>query len=236
MNDSSYANYEAWKQWDQEAFGTFNTKKHYYFKGLFNYLGQVRYEKIMEVGFGNGDFAGWLKATHPDVHWYGIEKQENLVAKAKHAGFDAEIFQLEATTEEQYDLIVAFDVIEHLTDKEIKYFFTKVAKMLKQNGVVLIRAPNGAGPLGLPNQNGDATHITPISVSRLTSYLSDWHIEEQGDLRPIWSGKFSSAIRDVLRLAVRKILTCLVRFAFSPQPKTLLASNLHLFLRPKLGN
>ena len=134
----------------------------------------------------------------------------------------------DSTSEQQYDLIIALDVIEHLTDIEVKQLFAEANVLLKPKGLILIRTPNGAGPFGLPNQIGDATHITPISLSRLSGYLPDWHIEETGDLLPIWTGNVLSATRNAIRLAARIIITRLIRFAFAPQPTTLLASNLHL--------
>lgn len=227
-----YAQYETWKQWDREPFGSFTRKQHYYFKKLLTYnfgsnSSSLRLE-VLEIGFGNGAFAGWLKATHPKMSWAGVEIQDALVAKAQQAGFNGMSAIPDTAPEEQYDLIAAFDVIEHLSDQDIKSFFAKASVMLKPKGVVLTRTPNAGGPFGLPNQTGDQTHVTPISLSRLGGYLDNWQIEERGDLQPVWEGKFFSAIRNCVRLLLRTLISACVRFAFAPQPKTLLASNLHL--------
>ena len=227
-----YVQYETWKQWDKEPFGSFTRKQHHYFKKLltcnFGSSLNSRHLDVLEIGFGNGAFAGWLKATHSQISWTGVEIQDALVAKALEAGFNATSAIPDTAPQEQYDLIAAFDVIEHLSDRDIKAFFAKASAMLKPKGIVLTRTPNAGGPFGLPNQTGDPTHVTPISLSRLGSYLDNWQIEERGDLQPIWEGKFLSAIRNCIRLILRDLISALIRFAFAPQPKTLLASNLHL--------
>lgn len=232
---SAYENYGSWKKWDLTPFGTFNPKQHYYFTKLLapHFLGHDDGKNVLEIGFGNGELAGWLKKNYSDVSWTGIEIQQSLVLKAQKAGFRAESDISELDLQTSYDLIIAIDVLEHLSDSEIQYLFSNFKLLLKKNSIVITRTPNAGGPLGLPNQTGDATHITPISLSRLGGYLSDWDITEQGDIQPVWEGKILSAIRNFCRLTLRAIISGSIRFIFSPQPKTLLASNLHLCFKKR---
>jgi SAM-dependent methyltransferase len=162
-----------------------------------------------------------------------VEIQEPLVSKANASGYESFLNLPTPGANFSFDAIVAFDVLEHLNDSEIRDLFADILPLLKENGVVIARVPNGEGPMGLPNQNGDPTHVTNISLSRLSAYLTEWRIECQGDLRPLWEGKILSCIRNVIRTCVREILGSLIRFAFAPQPRTLLASNIHLIFRRK---
>jgi len=232
---TTYENYGSWKKWDLTPFGTVKVKQHFYFTKLLApyLLGRDDGHSVLEIGFGNGELAGWLNAHHSHVSWTGIEIQESLVSKARAAGFQAEADISKLDLQTSYDLIIAIDVIEHLTDIEIQDLFSKFNLLLKDDGTVITRTPNAGGPLGLPNQTGDATHITPISLSRLGGYLSDWDITEQGDIQPVWEGKILSAIRNFCRLTLRAIISGSIRFIFSPQPKTLLASNLHLCFKKR---
>jgi 2-polyprenyl-3-methyl-5-hydroxy-6-metoxy-1,4-benzoquinol methylase len=234
FRNKQYTRYEMWKKWDRDPFGSFNRKEHFYFKKLLEMLDSSSSNlSILELGFGNGSFAGWLKANHPQIRWSGVEIQDSLVNKAKDSGFTAMLTIPEPARENKYDVILAFDVIEHLSDSEISDFFTRVANIVKKGGIVLARTPNAGGPFGLPNQTGDPTHVTPISLSRLSSYLTDWEIRATGDIQPVWEGKLLSAIRNLIRLCFKILVTGLVRFAFAPQPHTLLASNLHLTFKLK---
>lgn len=228
-----YASYECWKQWDQIPFGTYNKKQHYYFRKLLSNRLKRGNETILEIGFGNGSLAGWLRDVYPHVRWIGVEIQEPLVSKANASGYESLLNFPTPGANFSFDSIVAFDVLEHLNDSEIRDLFADILLLLKENGVVIARVPNGEGPMGLPNQNGDPTHVTNISLSRLSAYLTEWRIECQGDLRPLWEGKLLSYIRNVIRTSVREMLVSLVRFAFAPQPRTLLASNIHLIFSRK---
>ena len=227
-----YASYESWKKWDQIPFGTYNKKQYYYFRKLLSSRLKRGNETILEIGFGNGSLAGWLRKMHPRVRWIGVEIQEPLVNKANASGYESLTNLPRASVNHSFDAVVAFDVLEHLNDSEIRHLFTDLLSLLKENGVVIARVPNGEGQMGLHNQHGDTTHVTNISMSRLSAYLPEWRIECQGDLRPHWEGKLLSCIRNVIRAGVREILGSLIRFAFAPQPRTLLASNIHLiFIR-----
>ena len=228
-----YASYESWKQWDQIVFGSYTNKQHFYFKKLLSDRLKTGEETILEIGFGNGSLAGWLRDTYPSAKWIGVEIQEPLVTKANASGYESHTNLPKPNLNHSFDAVVAFDVLEHLNDSEIRDLFSDIQPLLKENGFVIARVPNGEGPMGLPNQNGDPTHVTNISLSRLSAYLTEWRIECQGDLRPLWEGKLLSCTRNVIRACVRGILSLLIRFAFAPQPRTLLASNIHLILRRK---
>ena len=192
---------------------------------------------MLEIGFGNGAFAAWLKSNHPAASWTGIEIQDELIDKARAAGFNAFKdlnYQIE---KESVDVIVAFDVLEHLSDRDIKDLFDRLRFILSPKGIILARTPNGAGPFGLPNQTGDPTHMTPINANRLSSYLPFWTISEYGDMKPLWEGRPLSFVRNFIRSFVRWLIKSVIRFAFAPQPKSILSANLHLiFHRSNLSS
>ena len=170
---SIYTSYESWKQWDQVPFGTYNKKQHYYFSKLLSNRLKTGKETILEIGFGNGSLAGWLRDKYPNAKWIGVEIPEPLVSKASASGYQSLTKLPRPSLNHSFDAVVAFDVLEHLNDIEIRNLFTDILPSLKENGVVIARVPNGEGPLGLPNQNGDPTHVTNVSLSRLSAYLTE---------------------------------------------------------------
>ena len=125
-NETRYNTYQDWKRWSTKEFAEYDQKTQYYFKKLLSRLRSQKYSKILEIGFGNGSLAGWLKTFHPSASWTGIEVQQTLVEKAKNAGFDASSNLDQLPARKQFDVIVALDVIEHLSDSEIE----KVLKLL----------------------------------------------------------------------------------------------------------
>lgn len=234
MKKISYINYSTWKEWDTKEFGEYSRKEHFYFKKILKKFASsidLNQANVLEIGFGNGAIAGWLRANHPDATWTGTELLAEQVKKARDAGYDAHLRIPQSNV--RFNIVVIFDVLEHLTDSEISEIFSEIEALLPPDAIIITRTPNGAGPFGLPNQIGDKTHITPISLSRLSSYLMSWRISEYGDMRPIWEGRPFSAIRNLIQYLMKSVLAALSRFIFAPLPRTYLASNLHLVFKKK---
>ena len=66
-----------------------------------------------------------------------------------------------------FDLIVAFDVMEHMSWEQLLVLFDTLAALLKSGGHVLARFPNAQSPLGCVTQNGDWTHRSALSAQVL---------------------------------------------------------------------
>jgi 2-polyprenyl-3-methyl-5-hydroxy-6-metoxy-1,4-benzoquinol methylase len=97
----------------------------------------------------------------------GIEANLELVNIAEHLGYKAlHSDEMYAINADQFDLIAAFDVLEHIPQSEILNFLSQVKRMLKNGGVFIARFPNGDSPFGLANQNGELTHVTAIGSEK----------------------------------------------------------------------
>ena len=68
---------------------------------------------------------------------------------------------------QRFDLVVAFDVAEHLSFDELQTFFSWVRDHLNEGGKLYLRFPEGASPLGLANQNGDFMHVTSLTLPKI---------------------------------------------------------------------
>jgi SAM-dependent methyltransferase len=68
---------------------------------------------------------------------------------------------------DHFDLIVAFDVLEHMMVEEIADFLSLAASLLNPGGRLLARFPNGSSPIGAFYQAGDITHVTVLSAPRI---------------------------------------------------------------------
>ena len=67
----------------------------------------------------------------------------------------------------RFDLIVAFDVLEHLTVNELLDLMQFAKSLLTPDGRILARFPNGASPFSGPYQNGDITHMMVLTGERM---------------------------------------------------------------------
>jgi len=180
----------------------------------------------LEIGFGNGSFLGFARKNGLDID--GVELIPELVNLAKKNGFVAQ-HSTEGLKINEYDLIVMFDVLEHIDSDLIVDEFTKLKAMLTKNGKILIRTPNGASPLGLANQHGDLTHITIVTESKIAFWaeksglrLTSTHMDP---FPFIWKHKPTKAPSKIFKLLTYKLIEKLIRF-ISPQSKGILSSNI----------
>lgn len=204
--------YSAWKGWAPEQFGQFSKRAERYYRWhVQRAYGTCTGLRVLEVGFGNGSFMGWLKARGHYV--VGVEANPELVRRAHDKGFAA-CGRLEdlCSNEAGFDLIAAFDVAEHVPAGELPQFLSALRKHCAPGGRLMLRYPNGDSPFGLPHQNGDLTHVTAIGRAKLqqAAGLSGWRVEHAGDA-PWWADQnharsLRGAIRALLRQAFERFL------------------------------
>jgi SAM-dependent methyltransferase len=161
-------NYIQWKDWSAADFGRFDQEEERYYRRELEVSGlmSVRGLRVGELGYGNGSFAGWVHQA--GGHWVGREALPELAQRAADAGFD--VIAPEAPFSaglgaDALDLIVAFDVIEHLEVSAVRSFLKECRSVLKPGGLVLFRVPSGDSPFSSAIYNGDITHRTLLGSS-----------------------------------------------------------------------
>ena len=163
-----YANYAEWKRWD----GAFTTseKDARYFAAEFDSVA-LRGIRVLEIGFGNGGFIAWARSQGADIA--GIEINAEMRDAARRAGFtaiDATLAEL-AMQPTRYDIVVAFDVIEHWDAAELIENFQHIRTLLADGGLFVSRFPNGQSPFGRVFQHGDFSHKSTLSTYKI-EYLA----------------------------------------------------------------
>jgi SAM-dependent methyltransferase len=131
--------------------------------------------RVLEVGFGNGEFLRYARERGAIVT--GLEINPELVARQAALGYDARVSRFyddPSLPERAFHLLLAFDVLEHLTPSEIRLFFRRASEVLVPGGHLALRFPNGQSPFGFYHQAGDITHrtlLTARSVDQLARPL-----------------------------------------------------------------
>lgn len=152
-----------------------------YFDHLFKpILDVAKPEEILEVGCGSGHFLYWaVERGFKSVSGFDLSREQ--VEAARVLGLPAEVASFQDYLRgrcEAFDLIVALDIIEHLTRDEVFNLLDLCHLALRPGGYFFLTTPNGAALRPGPVMYGDLTHETffsPHTVSlalRLTGYES----------------------------------------------------------------
>jgi hypothetical protein len=216
------ATYMKWKSWTPGSFGAVPVGSRHYFDQLFR--GTLRASQTaLEIGFGNGTLLAYLREAGLEVS--GTEINARLVEAGAAAGFAAfpgSPQDVQALRERKFDLIVGIDVAEHMTQQQLHDLFDWARDHLATNGRMILRFPGGASPLGMANQNGDFTHVTWLSQTKLEALtlatglvLTDYRDDVVSSNRLCSLGWPGRLVLHLLQLYAR-VLSAFVRALFAP--------------------
>jgi len=167
--NNSYDGYEDWKNWNE--FGACSFEQAFYFDSEIGCYLQG-HDNVLEIGFGSGAFLAW--AAKKELNVLGTEVNPNLTAKAVEAGYkvvNADLTEMKKTHLNFFDLIIAFDVFEHLSIDDVREHLALTHGLLKVGGKLILRFPNGQSPFGMICQGGDPTHMSVLSISSINALI-----------------------------------------------------------------
>ena len=162
-----YNGYIEWKNWDENEFGFIKPGSRFYFNQMFRNRFSKK-SKILEIGFGNGELLSYFSELGHQV--IGVEINNDLVQRAKNAGYKAytgTIFEIPELQSEKLDLIVGTAVAEHMHYDDLVDLFSWANSHLNDGGTLHLVFPEGASPLALGYQNGDFTHLSCLTKSKV---------------------------------------------------------------------
>lgn len=175
---------------------------------------QNRDAKILDLGCGNGTLLHFLQEA--GYHYVsGVDTSPEQVAAAHRLGITNVrqgnlIDALRNLHDEALDMVVAFDVIEHMTKPELLELSDEVYRVLKTGGRWIIHAPNAAALFGSRVRYADLTHeqaFTRDSVEQLLTAVGFKKIECYED-QPVIHGLKSGARWFVWKFARTVLRIC----------------------------
>lgn len=143
---------------------------------------------ILDVGCGPGNVLYFLE-KRGYTNLTGVDLSEEQIAQARAMVRTAtlvvgDMHQL-LDQDDQYDLIVGLDIIEHFTRQEGFALVERFARALKPGGRLILQTPNAESPWASNYRYSDLTHETMFSPRSLKYLLStqgftDFEVRESG--------------------------------------------------------
>ena len=189
---------EAPEQFDSAAANHWGRAYESYLKG---WLPKKNNTAILEVGCGGGRLLHFLK-KRKYTNFTGIDispEQVLLAQQVTNKVIQADAIESLQAINNEYDLIIGLDFIEHLRKNEVFDFLTSCRKALKPDGRIILQTPNAQSPFGQSIFYGDFTHeicFTPKSLQHILNLCGfhKFHVRETG---PVVHG-LKSVIRYIL--------------------------------------
>jgi SAM-dependent methyltransferase len=233
MTAAVYQGYDDWKGWSSDRFFRCSDRQRAYYAGE---LAGIKLDgaRVLEIGFGNGEFLCYAREKGATI--LGTELLEELVTLARQQGLEfvgTSVDDLAGLADRSLDLIVGFDVMEHLTLEENVQLLAEAGRLLRKDGRFIARFPNGQSPFGRVYQHGDHTHRSTLSTSIIVQLLPGTALElvsARNQFLPALGNPLRRALVGVkhgLRSAVEKAIATIYDFRFPLGP------NLVIELRPK---
>jgi SAM-dependent methyltransferase len=207
-----YQGYFEARGWDT----TSSADNLWYYDGLQPRLGLSAGQKLLEIGFGDARFLDWSRSR--GLTPAGVEILDEALAKARRLGHEVFAGPLTATTlgpDRRFDVVVAFDVLEHLTVPEIRQLFRDTLPHLAPDGRYIFRFPNGNSPFSGPLQCGDPTHCTLVSPGMVGAIAAPLGLEVERSFNDrVLPPGFAARTRRRLVYALRGMIETVLGFAY----------------------
>lgn len=145
-----------------------------YFIHLARYMLVIRQlsgsEKVLEIGCGVGYGARLIADVAKSVDAFDIEN--NLAVEWKK--FDKKNLNfVEKLPHEKYDVIISFEVIEHIEDHLLDEYFKNILSRLSDDGVAYISTPR-AIPFEQRSKNRQIEHVYEYSPDEFRNILKKY--------------------------------------------------------------
>lgn len=139
--------------------------------------------ELLDIGIGQGYLEQSLIKRSTKFHLYAVDISDLSIIRAKK-NFQAKAIKSDALNIEKhyrpksFDVIVAIEVIEHISPNKIFSFYKKVYKLLKDEGTFIISTPLNEGLRYMKiNTNAHVREYTP-NILRKEFELSNLKIVE----------------------------------------------------------
>jgi 2-polyprenyl-3-methyl-5-hydroxy-6-metoxy-1,4-benzoquinol methylase len=190
------------------------SKAHVYRQIVLPWLPPNKSVRIAELACGHGSLLYWLK-NQGFACLTGVDSSEEQIALAIQVGVPVHNEDvngwLQRKRVDSFDVLLAIDLIEHLSKDEFMQFLKTTHHALAAAGRLILRYPNGDSPLVGLNLFNDITHVWTYTSNCLQT-LAAMH----GFAQALFVDESHKAIRDHrwLKVPLSKLSATILSFLF----------------------
>ncbi len=161
--------------WDASGIDSLEFRLPYLEKLIKDHFPADKHAKILDLGCGQGVFLETAN-KHGFTELSGIDSSPYQVTRAKERGTlgvsEGDLrYALQQMPDEEADVVLAFDVMEHFELHELPLICEHVFRVLSPGGKWIIHTCNGESPFFGAVRYGDITHRSAFTRSSLAQLL-----------------------------------------------------------------
>ena len=139
-----------------------------------------------DLGCSIGDFIEEINNEFEGINSIGVDNDRESIKIAKKK-VNIKFYQKSInsfikesiTKKNKFDIITSLNVLEHLSKKDINYFFKNINKLMNKGAVLLIKVPNAGTIYNNPWLYNDITHQTLLTKKSLKQILLENNFNEK---------------------------------------------------------
>jgi SAM-dependent methyltransferase len=162
-----------------EAKNQYEVYNSYYKKNILRFLPDNKNCKILDAGCGLGHLLYFLK-RNCYKNSLGIDINEENVNYCNSMGLNCkkgDLFKF-FNNPDKFDIIIANNVLEHFTYKDIVKIIKQMHLRLNKNGKLLIIVPNCNNIYGITTYFSDITHKSPLNEKSFKDLIYQTNIKD----------------------------------------------------------
>jgi len=146
----------------------------FFSKEILPFFPHSKESSILDIGAGNGSFLLACKQNGYS-NCVGLDLSPEQVKIGQSFGInelvEADALNWMKQNPGKYDIVTAFDLVEHMTKDELMEMLSAILNSLKPGGIFIFRTPNLDCPLPNPYARGDFSHETFLNKHSATQLL-----------------------------------------------------------------
>jgi SAM-dependent methyltransferase len=186
---------------------------HYFSKIIRKFFPQDRHANIIDIGCGRGEFLSTLRMCGYQ-NLLGVDNSEEQVFASNALNLNCiikgDLLQfIHEQVSDSYDVVITFDVLEHLTKDEIFLVADGINRLLKPRGLWLIHVPNASSPFFGDVRYGDITHEIAFTQNSLRQLIFSCKFRK---VKFYEDTPLVKNIKGLFRFLVWKLIRSILRF------------------------